>query len=220
MSFESWERPEMPRAIKRLIDVVAASIGLVVLMPLLTVIAVAIRVSMGRPVLFRQRRPGYRGRPFTLIKFRTMRATSGTDAERLTWLGRFLRRLSLDELPQLWNVLKGEMSLVGPRPLLLEYLPRYSPEQARRHLARPGITGWAQINGRNAISWDEKFRLDTWYVDHWSLRLDLAILLATVLRVVERRGISAEGHATAPEFLPVAASIEEVLIPCPSVSAS
>jgi len=205
----------MQPAIKRLIDVVASAIGLVMLAPLMALVALAIRWSMGRPILFQQRRPGYHGRPFTLIKFRTMRVTDGPDAERLTRLGRFLRRSSLDELPQLWNVLKGEMSLVGPRPLLLDYLPRYTPEQARRHLVRPGITGWAQINGRNSLSWDEKFLLDTWYVDHQSTRLDLAILMATVLRVVERRGISSAGHATAPEFLPVAVQVEEATIPCP-----
>ena len=150
---------------------------------------------MGRPVLFRQVRPGYRARPFTLMKFRTMREARDSlgrplpDSDRLMKFGRFLRRTSLDELPQLWNVLRGEMSLVGPRPLLMEYLPLYSPEQARRHLVRPGITGWAQVNGRNVIGWDEKFRYDVWYVDHWSLWLDLKVLLRTVRHVLRRGNI-------------------------------
>jgi lipopolysaccharide/colanic/teichoic acid biosynthesis glycosyltransferase len=160
---------------------------------------------MGSPVLFRQRRPGLHGEPFELLKFRTMKvAKSGegveSDGARLTTIGRTLRSLSLDELPTLWNVLRGDMSLVGPRPLLMEYLSLYNSEQARRHDVPPGITGWAQVNGRNAIDWEEKFELDVWYVDNWSLRLDLSILLQTVAAVLLRRGISADGHSTMPVF--------------------
>ncbi len=193
-------------AVKRGFDIVVATTGLVVALPILLVLAVAVRVSMGRPVLFRQRRPGLHGRPFEMVKFRTMLpATSpsramANDAGRLTPLGRFLRRTSLDELPELFNVLAGDMSLVGPRPLLVEYLDRYTPEQARRHLVRPGITGWAQVNGRNALTWEQRFALDTWYVDNWSIRLDLRILAMTVRQVVTRQGVSAEGHATMPDF--------------------
>lgn len=166
----------------------------------------AVRIEHGSPAFFRQPRPGQKGRIFKLIKFRTMtsaRDAQGAllpDAQRLTRFGKWLRASSLDELPELINVLKGEMSLVGPRPLLVQYLARYSPEQARRHAVRPGITGWAQINGRNAISWEEKFRLDVWYVDHQSLRLDVKILALTLLKVVRREGISARGEATMPEF--------------------
>jgi len=162
-------------------------------------------MALGSPILFRQERPGRHGRPFTLYKFRSMR-TAGegaaplSEAERLTRLGAFLRRTSLDELPELWNVLRGDMSLVGPRPLLMEYLPLYTPEQARRHHVRPGITGWAQINGRNAISWEEKFRLDVWYVDHRSLSLDLRILLLTIRRVLSGHGINEPGQATVTFF--------------------
>jgi lipopolysaccharide/colanic/teichoic acid biosynthesis glycosyltransferase len=192
--------------LKRLLDILIALAALFLLaLPLLT-LALLIRWQMGSPVLFRQTRPGLRGKPFTMYKFRTMRAAADQhgrmlpDAERLTPLGQFLRRASLDELPEFINVLKGEMSLVGPRPLLMEYLERYTPEQARRHEVQPGITGWAQINGRNTLSWDERFRLDVWYVDHWSLWLDLKILAITFLKVLKREGISAEGHATMPEF--------------------
>lgn len=191
---------------KRFVDILLSSLGLLLLSPLLLYLAWKIRREMGAPVLFRQTRPGLGGKPFQMIKFRTMRdalAPDGTplpDADRLTALGRFLRSSSLDELPELWNVLKGEMSLVGPRPLLMEYLPLYSPEQARRHTLRPGVTGWAQINGRNAIGWDQKFALDTWYVDHQSLALDLRILWLTIRKVVKRDGISAEGEATMPKF--------------------
>ena len=155
---------------------------------------------MGGPVLFRQFRSGYRAKPFTLYKFRTMREAYGLDgaprpdADRLTWLGRLLRRTSLDELPQLWNVLRGDLSLVGPRPLLMQYLPLYTPEQARRHDVKPGITGWAQVNGRNAIDWEEKFRLDAWYVDNWSLWLDAKILAMTLVKVLRREGISGQGR--------------------------
>lgn len=191
---------------KRLFDLVLAATGLLALAPVLAGVALAVRVNLGRPVLFRQVRPGLGGRPFTMLKFRTMRDAMGPDgaplpdAERLTRLGRFLRATSLDELPELWNVLKGEMSLVGPRPLLMEYLPLYTPEQARRHEVRPGITGWAQVNGRNAIGWDEKFRLDVWYVDHRSFWLDVKILLLTLKKVFVREGISQPGRATAERF--------------------
>jgi len=194
-------------AIKRALDLAVAGLGLLVLSPLIAAIAALVRLRHGRPVLFRQKRPGLHGRPFTILKFRTMRDATGPDgaplpdADRLTALGRFLRRTSLDELPELWNVLRGDMSLVGPRPLLMEYLDRYSPEQARRHAVRPGITGWAQVNGRNAIGWDQKFAYDTWYVDHRSLRLDLRILVITVSRVLRRTGISHGDTVTMPRFL-------------------
>jgi len=181
-------------------------------LPVLVIVALAIRIGMGSPVLFRQIRPGYRGRPFTLMKLRTMRNATGADgkalpdAARLTRLGGFLRSTSLDELPQLFNIICGDISLVGPRPLLTQYLARYTPEQARRHDVIPGLTGWAQINGRNAISWEEKFALDVWYVDHWSLWLDLRIIGMTFLRVVQRSGVASEGHATMPEFMGSAAA--------------
>jgi sugar transferase EpsL len=177
---------------------------LILVSPIMAVVALLVRWKLGSPVLFRQRRPGLGARIFTLLKFRTMIDARGSllpDEARLTPLGRRLRSLSLDELPQLWNVLRGDLSLVGPRPLLIEYLDRYTQEQARRHLVKPGITGWAQVNGRNTISWDEKFALDTWYVDHWSLWLDFRILLLTVSRVLRRQGISSGDHATMPEFL-------------------
>lgn len=192
--------------LKRMLDVVGAAVGLVVLSPLLAAVALVILAREGRPILFRQVRPGVGGKPFEMLKFRTMSNAVDAegrplpDAQRLTTLGAFLRASSLDELPELWNVLKGEMSLVGPRPLLMQYLPLYSPEQARRHEVRPGMTGWAQINGRNAISWDEKFRLDVWYVDNRSLWLDLKIIALTVVRVFRREAISADGHATMPPF--------------------
>jgi len=189
---------------KRAIDLVLSAVALVALAPLLAGLALAVRLSMGSPVLFRQVRPGIGGKPFMLVKFRTMRDPGPemmSDAERLTRFGRFLRRSSLDELPELWNILKGEMSLVGPRPLLMQYLDRYSPDQARRNEVRPGLTGWAQVNGRNAITWDEKFALDTWYVDNRSLQLDLKILWLTVRQVLARRGISPEGQEIMPEFM-------------------
>ena len=157
---------------------------------------------MGRPVFFVQERPGLNGKPFKLVKFRTMREGTESDGERLTRLGKLLRATSLDELPELWNVLRGEMSLVGPRPLLMRYLPRYTPEQARRHEMRPGITGWAQVNGRNALSWEQKFVYDVWYVDHQSFWLDMKILWLTIWQVIARRGINAEGEATMGEFNP------------------
>ena len=191
---------------KRVIDVVGASTALVLLSPLLAVVALLVRLRMGAPVLFRQQRPGRDGRPFVMTKFRTMtdrRDANGAllpDADRLTALGRFLRRTSLDELPELLNVVHGDMSLVGPRPLLMEYLPLYSAEQARRHEVRPGITGWAQVNGRNALTWDEKFALDVWYVDHRSPRLDFEILAKTVSQVFSGHGVSAPGHATMEPF--------------------
>lgn len=191
---------------KRAFDILGASALLVVSAPVLIIIAVIVRFSLGTPVLFVQERPGLHGRPFRLFKFRTMihqRNRKGrllTDAERLTPLGRFLRSTSLDELPELGNVLIGDMSLVGPRPLLTEYLARYSTEQARRHEVRPGITGWAQIQGRNAISWEEKFAFDVWYADNHSLWLDIRILCRTVGQVLNRRGVSAPGDATMPKF--------------------
>jgi len=191
---------------KRLIDFVVAALGLVLLSPVLFVVAVAIAIKLGRPVLFRQRRPGLHGEPFTPLKFRTMRDLRDadgrllSDAERLTRFGLLLRRTSLDELPSLWNVVRGDMSLVGPRPLLMEYLDHYTPEQARRHSARPGITGLAQVSGRNAVPWEERFALDVWYVDHWSLWLDLRILGRTLIKVVRREGISGAGEATMSRF--------------------
>lgn len=195
--------------LKRLLDVVAAATLLVVLSPVLIVIASIVRISLGPPVFFRQQRPGKNGAPFMLVKFRTMAETNAegaqattTDADRLTSVGRALRATSLDELPELWNVLLGQMSIVGPRPLLMEYLDRYTPEQTRRHEVRPGITGWAQVNGRNAISWEERFRMDVWYVDNRSLLLDLKILWLTVATVFKREGISAQGHATMEPFDP------------------
>lgn len=191
---------------KRIFDLLASAIGLLILSVPLTLLAWQVRRKLGSPVLFTQVRPGLHGKPFRMVKFRTMtdaRDDSGAllpDAQRLTPFGRFLRASSLDELPELWNVLRGEMSLVGPRPLLMEYLPLYSSEQARRHEVRPGITGWAQVNGRNAISWADKFALDVWYVDHRSLWLDVRILWLTVRKVVVREGISAEGEATMAKF--------------------
>lgn len=187
-------------ALKRLIDLVGAGVGLVVAAVPMGIIALLIRRDVGRPVLFRQTRPGRHGRPFTLVKFRTMRDGDGDDAARLTPLGGFLRSASLDELPELWNVLRGDMSLVGPRPLLASYLDRYSPRQARRHEVRPGLTGLAQVEGRNALDWDERFELDVRYVDTWSIPGDVAIIVRTVWAVVRRDGIAADGHATMPEF--------------------
>ncbi len=192
---------------KRLFDLVLTLPGLVLISPLLGLIGVLVRIFLGSPVLFRQMRPGKGGEPFNVYKFRTMTDERGSsehllsDAERMTGLGRFLRSLSLDELPELFNVLRGEMSLVGPRPLLMQYLERYSVEQARRHEVLPGITGWAQVNGRNAITWEDKFRYDVWYVDNWSLWLDIKILLTTAWKVITREGISQLGHTTAEEFM-------------------
>jgi len=192
--------------LKRGIDVVGATVGLVLLSPLLLVIAVLVRLRMGSPVLFRQTRPGLHGAPFELVKFRTMtdeRTVDGAlapDGDRLTALGRWLRRTSIDELPELMNVLRGDMSLVGPRPLLMQYVPLYTPDQARRHDVRPGMTGWTQVNGRNTLTWDEKFVHDVWYVDHRSFRLDAAILARTVKLVVRGEGVTAPGHATMEPF--------------------
>jgi sugar transferase EpsL len=189
-----------------LCDRFIAAIALVLLSPLMAVVAFLVRLSMGRPVLFRQPRPGKSALPFTVFKFSTMSQMRGPDgkllpdADRLTALGRFLRAASLDELPQLWNVLRGEMSLVGPRPLMMEYLERYTPEQARRHEVLPGITGWAQVKGRNSLSWEQRLQLDIWYVDHWSLWFDLKILILTMFKVLRCDDIAYPGHATMTEF--------------------
>ncbi|MGD0879118.1 MAG: sugar transferase [Anaerolineales bacterium] len=192
--------------VKRLFDLLVTLIGLVIILPLMAILSLLVWIFLGTPILFRQLRPGYKGRPFVTYKFRTMTNRSGSDgnllpdAERLIAFGRFLRSTSLDDLPQLFNVLRGEMSLVGPRPLLMQYLKRYTPEQMRRHDVLPGMTGWAQIHGRNTLDWEEKFRLDVWYVDHWSFWLDLKILFLTPWKVFKREGISQPGHATAEEF--------------------
>lgn len=192
---------------KRLLDLALSLIGTVLISPILIVIATVVWIIHGRPVFFHQLRPGYHGEPFRLYKYRTMiesRDESGQllpDADRLTRFGYFLRSTSLDELPELFNVIRGEMSLVGPRPLLMQYLERYSHEQARRHDVLPGMTGWAQINGRNAITWEDKFRLDIWYVDNWTLSLDIKILITTMWKALKREGISQPGHATAQEFM-------------------
>jgi sugar transferase EpsL len=192
---------------KRTLDLIVAIVGGAIALPFIGLIAILVRLFLGSPVLFRHSRPGYRGLPFTLYKFRTMREVNDEhgkpkpDAERLTGFGRFLRSTSLDELPELYNVLRGEMSLVGPRPLLLQYVDRYTPEQARRLQALPGMTGWAQINGRNNVSWEDKFALDVWYVDNWSFWLDIKILLLTPLKVLKREGINQPGNATAVEFM-------------------
>ena len=192
--------------IKRCMDMVGSGLGLVIFSPILMVLAILIRIRMGRPVMFKQMRPGLHGKPFYMYKFRTMtnkkdeQGNLFSDEQRLTRLGRFLRSTSMDELPELFNVLKGDMSLVGPRPLLIQYLDRYTLEQARRHEVKPGITGWAQVNGRNAITWEEKFALDVWYVDNQSLWLDMRILAMTVVQVFRREGISAAGEATMTEF--------------------
>jgi lipopolysaccharide/colanic/teichoic acid biosynthesis glycosyltransferase len=192
--------------IKRILDILVSALALILLAPILVIISLQVFRKLGSPVLFRQNRPGLHGKSFIMLKFRTMTSELNSegkllpDAVRLTPFGYILRSSSLDELPELWNVLKGDMSLVGPRPLLMEYLPLYSPEQARRHEVRPGITGWAQVNGRNALSWEEKFRLDVWYVDNQSLWLDLKILFFTVKKVLLRDGISAAGETTMPRF--------------------
>ena len=193
-------------SVKRAFDIVGSAALLLLGAPLMAVIAIAVRLKLGTPVIFRQERPGIHGRPFTMLKFRTMvdaRDEQGgllPDSTRLTPLGQFLRNTSLDELPELWNVLKGDMSLVGPRPLLMEYLPLYTPFQARRHEVRPGMTGWAQVNGRNALSWERRFELDVHYVDHRSLLFDLRILTQTMLTVLRRQGITQQGHATMEPF--------------------
>lgn len=192
--------------LKRAFDIVASASALVVLSPVLAITAHKVKKELGSPVLFRQTRPGLHGKPFEMIKFRTMKDATDKegnalpDSERLTEFGKKLRASSLDELPELWNVLKGDMSLVGPRPLLMEYLPLYNAEQAKRHNVRPGVTGYAQVNGRNSLSWEDKFKLDTWYVEHQSLWLDMKILLKTVKKVIIKDGISAEGEATMTKF--------------------
>jgi lipopolysaccharide/colanic/teichoic acid biosynthesis glycosyltransferase len=198
--------PRIPIS-KRIFDGCLTLPGLVLISPILGIVAILVRLNLGSPVLFRQVRPGFMGRPFVNYKFRSMKDALDTqgrplpDTQRLTRLGQFLRSTSLDELPELFNVLSGEMSLVGPRPLLMQYLERYSTEQFRRQHVLPGITGWAQVNGRNALSWEEKFRQDVWYVDHWSLWLDVRILALTLWKVIKREGISQPGHATAEEFM-------------------
>jgi lipopolysaccharide/colanic/teichoic acid biosynthesis glycosyltransferase len=200
------QRRSVPRAYKSVFDLVLGFIALVIALPIIAILAAAVRIALGSPVLFRQTRPGLHGKPFTIFKFRTMRDARDhagnllADSERLTRFGLFLRRTSADELPELFNVLRGDMSLVGPRPLLMEYLERYTPEQMRRHDVKPGITGWAQINGRNAVSWDERFHLDVWYVDHSSIGLDLKIIGLTLIKVFKRQDISADGHVTMPKY--------------------
>ena len=197
--------PEYPVS-KRIFDLVAALLGLIFLSPFILLTALCVAIFLGTPIIFRQQRPGYKGQPFFIYKFRTMTDASDSvgnllpDSERLTRLGRFLRALSLDELPELFNILRGEMSIVGPRPLLMEYLERYSPEQMRRHHAYPGLTGWAQVNGRNAITWQDKFRPDVWYVDNWSIWLDIKIILMTLWKVLKREGISQPGQTTTEHF--------------------
>jgi lipopolysaccharide/colanic/teichoic acid biosynthesis glycosyltransferase len=199
--------PPGVHATKRLFDLASSLAGLILLSPFLLIIAILVWAKNGHPILYKQKRPGYKGKPFFITKFRTMtdkRDPTGNllpDSERLTALGRFLRSTSLDELPEIINILKGEMSWVGPRPLLMHYLERYSNEQMRRHDVLPAVTGWAQVNGRNALSWQEKFRLDVWYVDHWSFWLDIRILFMSVGKVLRREGISQDGHATAEEFI-------------------
>ena len=193
------------QALKRSLDILLSLILLAVASPLMIALVLATWSQLGPPVIFRQLRPGLRGRPFVLYKFRTMKLQSETerpapDSDRLTPFGRMMRSNSLDELPELFDVLKGDMSLVGPRPLLMAYLDRYTPQQARRHEVKPGITGWAQINGRNALSWRRKFELDVWYVDHWTIWLDLKIIFRTVAAILRRNGINAVGYATMPEF--------------------
>ena len=197
----AWGAGRRVADVKRMFDLALLAVTAVLWLPLLLLLAGVVWLGMGWPVLFRQTRAGRLGRPFALLKFRTMRPGEGSDEERLTPFGRRLRAASLDELPQLLNVLRGDMALVGPRPLPVRYLPRYTPEQARRHGVRPGLTGWAQVNGRNAVSWTERFRLDVWYIEHQSLWLDLRILGLTVLKVLRREGIAGAGEATMGEFL-------------------
>ena len=202
----AWRQRPVQRRLKRAGDILVAGVMLLLASPVMLVTALVVRCTMGKPVLFRQERPGFGGRPFLLRKFRTMRemanaaGTAAFDAQRLTPVGRFIRKLSLDELPQLFNVLRGDMSLVGPRPLLMQYLPLYSPRQKRRHDVPPGITGWAQVNGRNAIDWEQKFELDVWYVENWSVWLDVRILWKTLWNALRGKGVSAADHATMPAF--------------------
>lgn len=198
---------DLKHCIKRILDFLCSLALIILLSPILLILAFFIRIFLGRPVLFQQDRPGRHGQIFKLYKYRSMtdeRDENGNllpDGVRLTKLGKFIRKTSLDELPELINILRGDMSFVGPRPLLVRYLTRYTPEQARRHEVRPGLTGWAQVNGRNAISWEDKFKLDTWYVDHWTLLLDVKIIIKTIMVVLNRTGISAEGEATMGEFM-------------------
>jgi sugar transferase EpsL len=205
------------RFVKRSLDLLAGFVILMLIWPLLLLISVVLRVTIGAPVIFRQRRPGFMGRPFTIYKFRTMSNETNAagellpDENRATRMGQFIRSLSLDELPELFNVLKGDMSLVGPRPLLTRYLPRYSSDQLRRHVVKPGITGWAQINGRNDVSWDRKLAMDVWYVDHLSFKLDVEILIKTMWKVIRRQGISQDGQFSSSEFL--GSDQENVLLP-------
>ena len=200
--------------LKRLFEFCATIFLLSFIWPLMLTVAILVRLKIGPPILFSQTRPGLHGRPFLLYKFRTMKEaldaerTSLSDADRLTQFGKILRATSLDELPELWNVIKGDMGIVGPRPLLMQYLDRYTPEQARRHEVKPGLTGWAQVNGRNAITWEEKFTLDVWYVDNWTLGLDLMIIGMTIKKVLKMEGISQEGEATMPEFNPQITQID------------
>lgn len=199
--------PENIPLVKRGFDLLVSTLSLLILSPLLVITSLAVLLSYGLPILFRQKRPGYREKPFTIYKFRTMvdeydsRGNLLPDERRLNWLGRVLRASSIDELPELFNVFKGEMSIVGPRPLLMQYLERYNPEQARRHEVLPGITGWAQINGRNAITWEDKFRYDVWYIDNWSFWLDLKIIGLTIWKTLLREGINQPGHISASEFM-------------------
>lgn len=192
---------------KRLFDITLVIPALLALSPIMALLALVVRIKLGSPVFFYQRRPGLHGRPFTIYKFRTMtnaRDRHGNllpDADRLTRFGKFLRATSLDELPELWNVLRGDLSLVGPRPLLMEYLSRYTPEQARRHEVRPGLTGWAQVNGRNALTWEEKFKLDVWYVDNQNIFLDIKIIFSTIWSIIKREGINQPGHTTMEKFM-------------------
>lgn len=200
------KKKSVPRS-KRILDLSLTIPGILILSPIFILISILISFSYGRPIIFRQKRPGYLGKPFWLYKFRTMTDVRDSDnhllpdSTRITRLGQFLRSFSLDELPELYNVLRGDMSWVGPRPLLMQYLERYSTEQARRHEMLPGITGWAQINGRNDLTWEEKFKLDVWYVDHWTFGLDIKILLVTIIKVLRREGINQPGQATAEEFM-------------------
>ncbi len=193
--------------VKRLFDIVVSAIALLVFLPLILVLIVLVRIKLGSPVFFTQTRPGKDGKPFQMVKFRSMTTAKDADGnllpddQRLPKFGKLLRSTSLDELPELWNVLKGDMSLVGPRPLLMQYLDRYTPEQRRRHDVRPGITGWAQVNGRNNVPWEERFKMDVWYVDNHNLLLDIKILWMTVMKVVKRSDVSQEGHATMTEFM-------------------
>jgi len=191
---------------KRVFDLIVSALAIGVLAPVFLLLAFLVRCNMASPILFRQRRPGLHGQPFTVYKFRTMTDARGPhgrllpDEKRLTRIGKFLRATSMDELPEFFNVLKGEMSIVGPRPLLMQYLDRYTLEQARRHEVKPGLTGWAQVNGRNALSWEDKFKLDVWYVDHWSVRLDVKIIAMTIWKILKMEGINQPGHVTAEEF--------------------